>query len=45
MWQIDTPLYEQLKAGQVLTVSMDADLHNLSVRQGYFPKSQGDAQS
>jgi poly-beta-1,6-N-acetyl-D-glucosamine biosynthesis protein PgaD len=43
LWQIDTPVYDQLKAGQVLTVSMDADLRNMAVRKGYFPKSQGNA--
>jgi len=43
LWQIDTSVYDQLKAGQVLTVSMDADLRNMAVRKGYFPKSQGNA--
>ena len=34
LWQIDTAVQSQIKAGQVLTVSMDADLHNLAVREG-----------
>ena len=37
MWQIDESVQCKIKAGQVLTVSMDADLRNLTVRDGSFP--------
>jgi poly-beta-1,6-N-acetyl-D-glucosamine biosynthesis protein PgaD len=39
LWQIDTPLQQHIKTGQVLTVSMDTDLRNLSVREGFSPKT------
>ena len=34
LWQIDSSVQQQIKAGQVLTISMDADLHDIKVRDG-----------
>jgi biofilm PGA synthesis protein PgaD len=34
MWQIDESVQQQIKAGQILTVSMDEDLRNIVVREG-----------
>ena len=34
MWQIDESVQQQIKAGQILTVSMDDDLRNIVVREG-----------
>ena len=36
LWQIDSSVQQQIKAGQVLTISMDADLHDIKVRDGSF---------
>jgi biofilm PGA synthesis protein PgaD len=34
VWEIDSSVQQQMKAGQILTVSMDTDLRNLTVREG-----------
>jgi biofilm PGA synthesis protein PgaD len=34
IWEIDSSVQQQMKAGQILTVSMDTDLRNLTVREG-----------
>jgi len=36
LWQIDSSVQQQIKAGQVLTISMDADLHDIKVRDGSY---------
>ena len=36
LWQIDSSMQQQIKAGQVLTISMDADLHDIKVRDGSY---------
>jgi len=33
MWQIESSVQQQIKAGQILKISMDADLGNLEVRE------------
>ena len=33
MWQIEASVQQQIKAGQILKISMDADLRNLEVRE------------
>jgi len=37
MWQIDESLQLEIKVGQVITISMDNELHILNVQQGYSP--------
>jgi len=38
MWQIELPVYEKIKAGRVLTVSMDANLRMLEVHERSLAK-------
>lgn len=34
LWQIDSSVQQHVKTGHILTVSLDTDLHNISVRDG-----------